>query len=154
MEWQSSGKGEKGMSIHRSRGLPTSMLDVSFVLVMMFLLLSTLAKTTSESAAEQARTAPVPVASPDMDEETARHVGMTDMDSQVITIDHSGDYYIDQRRVSFEKLSSYLVTTRPPIVDIRPDVNASIGRLTRLLACCHKHGLTPSIGYHVAAESE
>ena len=142
------------MRRHRSKGLPTSMLDVSFVLVMMFLLLSTLAKTTSESAAEQSRTAPVPVASPDMDEETARNVGMTNVDGPVITIDDSGHYFIDHRQVSFGELNSHLMTTRPPIVDIRPDINASIGRLTQLLACCHKHGLTPSIGYHVAGEPQ
>lgn len=130
------------------------MLDVSFVLVMMFLLLSTLAKITSETAAEQVKTAPVPVASPDMDEETARNAGLTDLEGPVIAIDQSGHYFIDQSEVSFGELRAYLKKARPPIVDIRPDVNATIGRLTDLLACCHKHGLTPSIGYRVTEREE
>ena len=129
------------------------MLDVSFVLVMMFLLLSTLARTTSQDASERSRTSPVPISAPDMDRDTADGVGLTDVEGPIITIDQDGAYTIDGRTASLEQVRSHLEATRPPIVDIRPDVRAAVGRLTELLSLCHGYGLTPSIGYTVAESS-
>lgn len=121
----------------RHKGLPTSMLDLTFVLVFMFLLLSTLANTTQQEAKEKSLP-PINLTEMDRSDEST---GSTQIKSMVITVAPGPKFFIDDSEVPMPELQSQIVKRNPPEVELRGDNAVPYGEIAKVLKFCTEAGI-------------
>ena len=121
----------------RLTGIHPSLLDIAFVLVFMFLLLSTLASTTQQEAEE--RSLP-PLKLAEM-EDHAESAGMTQAKVVTISVQDGPAFFLDDEEISLSKLREYLIRRHPPEVEIRGDVRVPYGAITEILKICRENGI-------------
>jgi len=121
----------------RSTGIHPSLLDIAFVLVFMFLLLSTLASTTQQEAKE--RSLP-PLKLAEMQDQ-AGAVGMTQAKVATISVQDGPAFFLDDEEMSLSDLREALILRHPPEVEIRGDIRVPYGDITEILKICQKNGI-------------
>ena len=129
-------QGNHTQIIKQPSGIHPSLLDIAFVLVFMFLILSTLAVTTQKEAEE--KTLP-PLQLTDMEPDGAE--GGTREQSVIISIQEGPTFYLDETPLALSDLEKRLAALRPPRVEIRGDVHIPYGAVTEILRICQENGI-------------
>ena len=125
--------------VRRLTGIHPSLLDIAFVLVFMFLLLSTLASTTQQEAEE--RSLP-PLKLAEMEDQQEDVSGQTDSKSATVSVQPGPVFFLDDEAVSLEELRETLAQRRPPELEIRGDVRVPYGTITEVLKICRENGIS------------
>lgn len=122
----------------RLTGIHPSLLDIAFVLVFMFLLLSTLASTTQQEAEERSLP-PLKLA------EMKNQMNADDINqikSATVSVKTGPVYYLDEEELALDQLGIVLASRRPPEVEIRGDVTVPYGAIAEVLRICRENGIT------------
>ncbi|MGJ3242184.1 MAG: ExbD/TolR family protein [Opitutales bacterium] len=121
----------------RQRGLHPTIIEVAFVLMFLFLILSTLASITTSEARERSL--------PDLNlaelEEPGQDRGQTSLESLIISVGADGAVYLDDQPLSAGDLVAELENRRPPRVEVRGDVEATYGDVLQVFRACHAAGV-------------
>ena len=121
----------------KANGLPTSFVDITFILVFMFLLLSTLANTTQQEAKE--RSLP-PINLTEMGN-PENQSGSTQVKAMVITVAPGPKFFVDSSELPLSQLQAQLVKRNPPEVELRGDNAVPYGELAKVLKICTEAGI-------------
>jgi biopolymer transport protein ExbD len=122
----------------RRSGLPPSMVDLAFVLVFLFVLVSTLAKTTSEEARE--RILP-PVNLSEIESDTSSESGLSEIKTVVVTLTEQDQCYLDSQQIDADQLKERLSKMGAPCVEIRADQNVRYGDVMGIMRTCRSVGI-------------
>jgi biopolymer transport protein ExbD len=133
----------------RRTGLPPSMVDLAFVLVFLFVLVSTLAKTTSEEARE--RILP-PVKLSEIDNDTGGEAGLSEIKTVVVTLTAQGQHYLDSQPIAEDMLKQRLSAMRSPCVEIRADQSVTYGAVMAIMRLCRATGIRNVVMTYQGAE--
>jgi biopolymer transport protein ExbD len=125
------------------------MVDLAFVLVFLFVLVSTLAKTTSDEARE--RILP-PVNLSEIDKDAGGETGLSELKTVVVTLTQQGEHFIDAQPVSADLLKERLGSMKSPCVEIRADENVRYGDVMSIMRVCRGIGIRNVVMTYEAAQ--
>jgi biopolymer transport protein ExbD len=122
----------------RTAGILPSFLDVTFVLLFQFLLISTLANTTSREAIE--RTLPS-IHLPGIKSATPESGGLTKSRSVVVSVREGPEFFLESKRMTVDELSKSLKEMKPPELEIRGDARVFYGAISQVLEVAQVNGI-------------
>ena len=125
------------INLRKDRGLPASLLDVILVVLLLFILLSSLA-TVAEQESKEKSLPPIDLAT--MQDSKNEAAGLSSHKPLVISVAAGPVFHLDAKPVEFNEIQNYLQTSRPGEVEIRGDVHVPYGEITRILKICRETG--------------
>jgi len=130
----------------KKTGMPPTLIDIVFCLLIMFLLPAVLASTTTREARE--RTLP-PIALAEM-RDSDKSTGMTSTRVVAITVAPGPTFFVDNEEVSYNALEQRLAALGAVDVEIRGDTGVLYGVITEILSICQANGISSvSLAYKV-----
>jgi biopolymer transport protein ExbD len=123
--------------LRKDRGLPASFLDVILVVLLLFILLSSLV-TVAEQESHEKSLPPIDLAT--MDDGPDATPGLSSHKPLVISVAAGPVFHIDAKPSSFEDIEHHLRNQRPGEVEIRGDVRVPYGEITQILKLCQETG--------------
>jgi biopolymer transport protein ExbD len=122
----------------RTAGILPSFLDVTFVLLFQFLLISTLANTTSREAIE--RTLPS-IQLPGIKSAPPESEGLTKSKSVVVSVREGPEFFLESKKMTVDELSKSLKEMKPPELEIRGDSRVFYGAISQVLEVAQANGI-------------
>lgn len=120
-----------------SAGIPAGFTDVAFCLVIFFMVIAICSAVVQNEAREKT----LPAIDLDQIAEKVEAGGGDDSLTVTISVQSGPVYYWDENTLTYEDLVERLEKEQPPLVEIRGDVNARYGDVSKLLARCSEAGI-------------
>jgi biopolymer transport protein ExbD len=117
--------------------IPAGFTDVAFCLVIFFMVIALC----SASVKNEAREKTLPPIDLDQLSESAESSMGAETLTVTLSVQPGPVYYWDEQAIAYPSLVERLKQESPPLVEIRGDVNARYGDVSRLLAQCEESGI-------------
>lgn len=125
------------VNLRKDRGLPASLLDVILVVLLLFILLSSLA-TVAEQESKEKSLPPIDLAT--MQDSKDEVAGLSSHKPLVISVAAGPVFHLDSKSMALDEIEDHLRTSRPGEVEIRGDTRVPYGEITRILKICRETG--------------